>query len=225
MEAALKQFAEQVQVKPEDLVQLDLDGQGIHELTDADMKALSKCQKLSHLSIGDNGLKKVSANFPALPHLSMLDLRGNELSSDVLSTLSRLPQLEVLMLTHNGIKTLDKFANLKGFSKLQYLGLEECPVTETHADYREKLFALIPTLQVIDFVDRDGNEIERPEAGEGDSEDEEEEEDLADFYNKEYSDSDDENDEEFNPEQEPDEDEEEEEEEEEEEPVAKKPKH
>ena len=217
MEAALKQFADEVHVKPENLQELDLDDQQIHELTESDMKALSKCHNLVRLSIGDNGLKKVNANFPSLPKLTMLDLRGNDLNSDVLGSISRLTNLSVLMLTHNQIKTLDKFSNLKGLTHLQFLGLEGCPVTENHPDYRKTLFELLPSLEIVDFVDKEGNEIERPE------EEEEDEGNLADFYNKEYSD--DEEDEEYEGDEEEPEDEElEEDAEEEDQPPTKKHK-
>lgn len=227
LEAALKRFAGEVETAEHDLDEVDLDGEleGVPELDDADMKALSKCPNLASLSLAENGLRKIHANFPALHKLASLDLRNNELSSDVLGTVSRLDHLEVLMLTDNAIKTLDKFTNLKPLSKLQYIGLEGCPVTETIPDYREKLFAMLPQVGVIDFVDREGNQLERP-ADETDEDDA----DLDAFYNKEYSDDDsDDEDDDFDPEGAPEDDDEDEEDEEEEEevksPSSKKPKH
>lgn len=225
LEAALKRFATEVETPEHDLDEVDLDGEleGVTELDDADMKALSKCPNITSLSLAENSLKKIHANFPALHKLASLDLRNNDLSSDVLGTVSRLDHLEVLMLTDNAIKTLDKFANLKPLSKLQYIGLEGCPVTETIPDYREKLFALLPQVGVIDFIDRDGNQLERP-ADETDEEDA----DLDAFYNKDYSDDESEDDDDFDPEGESEDDDDDEEDEEVEEvksPASKKAKH
>jgi len=185
LEAALKRYAEEVETPEAELEEVHLEGdlEGLDALDETDLKALSKLPHLVALSLAENGLKKVHANFPPLQKLVSLDLRSNDFGSDILGTLSRLSSLSILMLTDNSIKTLDKFTNLKPLSKLEYLGLEGCPVTETHPDYRDKLFALLPQLQVIDFIHRDGTKLERPAA-----ESSEEDADLNEFYNKDFDD-------------------------------------
>ena len=127
MEAHLKQMLEEVDMKPEEVHDVDLEAQGLTEITDADLKFLSQFKNCINLTLGENALRKITGPFPALPQLAMLDMRENELGADVLGCLTKLTHLEVLMLTHNAIKTLDKFSALKSLTKLHFLGLEGAP--------------------------------------------------------------------------------------------------
>ena len=183
MEAQLKAFLEDVDLPAKDIHDIDLEAQGLTDITDSDLKFLAQFTHCINLNLGENEIRKISGPFPALSQLAMLDLRENQLGSDVLGCLSRLTGLEVLMLTHNSIKTLDKFAALKPLTKLHFLGLEGNPVADSVADYRQKIFALLPDLQVIDFVDRHGTALERPGASDAGSDDETPV-DLAAFYNQ-----------------------------------------
>ena len=199
MEGQLKAFLEEVDLPASEIHEIDLEAQGLSEITDSDMKFLSQFSNCINLNLGENDIRKISCPFPALSKLAMLDLRENQLGADVLGCLTRLTGVEVLMLTHNVIKTLDKFSALKSLSKLHFLGLEGNPVTETIPDYRQKIFAVLPDLQVIDFVDREGNVLARPGASEAGSDDEGVQggpnAELAAFYNQEFSDDDEEDDE------------------------------
>ena len=189
MEAQLRAFLADVDLPAAEIHEIDLEAQGLCEIGDGDLKFLAQFTNCVSVNLGENEVRKVSGPFPSLCKLAMLDFRENKLCSDILTCLTRLVNLEVLMLTHNSIKTIDKFAALKPLTKLHFLGLEGNPLTHTLPDYRDKIFAILPDLQVIDFVDRHGQVLSRPVASDDDQEHQSSSSasDLADFYNRDFS--------------------------------------
>jgi Leucine-rich repeat len=188
MEAQLRNILKMASMEPSECNEIDLEDCELTAILASDLKYLNENFKnVVSINFGENQIKKIDGVFNNMPILSLLDLRENKLTSDVLGSLTKLTGLEVLMLTNNLIKTVDKFSLLKSLDKLNFLSLEGCPVTDLVPDYRQKIFVMLPNLQIIDFEDRDGNKIERPDEGEV-----EEAGDLAAFYNSKYDDNDDE---------------------------------
>lgn len=144
-----------------------------------------------------------SALFDRFPSLEELSIAGARLSS--LGGLPRLPALRRLSLPDNRLSGADslaavaescggtirhldlgnnRFAKVEELAPLapiqvESLDLYQCPVTKVK-EYREKVFALIPSLKYLDGADVEGNDRvetdEEEDEDEGDEEDGEEEE-------------------------------------------------
>lgn len=138
-----------------------------------------------------------SALFDRFPSLEELSIAGARLSS--LGGLPRLPALRRLSLPDNRLSGADslaavaescggtirhldlgnnRFAKVEELAPLapiqvESLDLYQCPVTKVK-EYREKVFALIPSLKYLDGADVEGND--RVETDEEEDEDEEDEE-------------------------------------------------
>ena len=96
---------------------------------------------------------------------------------------------------------------LKELKHLERLDLEDTPLSELE-DYREKVFLILPQLNIVDGYDKEGNELDytTDEDEEGEIDDSEENEDEEEDDEDEDDSEDDEDDED---EEEEDEDEEE----------------
>ncbi|XP_045138349.1 acidic leucine-rich nuclear phosphoprotein 32 family member A-like [Portunus trituberculatus] len=117
---------------------------------------------LSLINVGLTTLK----GFPALPNLRKLELSDNRISGG-LSALTCLPKLSYLNLSGNRIKDLETLEPLSHLKSLFNLDLFNCEVLQTE-NYREKMFALVPSLVYLDGFDKEDNS-----EGEEDGEEEE----------------------------------------------------
>lgn len=149
---------------------------------------------LSLINVGLTSLK----GYPKLPNLKKLELSDNRISGG-LNYLSGSPKLTTLNLSGNRISTLEALEPLKEFKNLKHLDLFNCEVTNTE-NYREKVFALLPSLQYLDGFDLNDEEV---------NEDSEEENGAHDKYADGDSELDDEDEDEENEEDEEDDEEEE----------------
>jgi Leucine-rich repeat (LRR) protein len=125
-------------------------------------------QKLSIISCKLKSLE----NFPELPALERIELSDNKISG-TLEVLAQYPELKVIKLAGNKIKSLEDIVCLKNVSKLENLDLAENPLCK-QKDYPEKVWELLPELKVLDGVDRDGEEVISLGDDEGDEEEENE---------------------------------------------------
>lgn len=102
-----------------------------------------------------------------------------------------MPQLVRFLAVGNKFATLDAVAPLKNCPSLEVVDLFMNPVTEA-VGYRDKMFQLVPTLQVLDDRTRDGTEVEAADdSDDSDGDDEEgEEEESSDDDSGESTDSD-----------------------------------
>ncbi|XP_064084966.1 acidic leucine-rich nuclear phosphoprotein 32 family member B-like [Macrobrachium rosenbergii] len=155
---------------------------------------------LSLINVGLTSLK----GFPALANLRKLELSDNRIQGG-LSALTCLPKLAYLNLSGNRIKDIETLEPLKDLKSLVTLDLFSCEVSVLE-NYREKVFALIPSLVYLDGFDKEDNsEDEDGEEEEGVLEyDNEQDEDIG----EEEEDIDDINEEEVEEEEEEDDDEE-----------------
>lgn len=131
---------------------------------------------LEELSVAGARLSSL-AGLPRLPALRRLSLPDNRLSgADSLAAVAEScgGTLRHLDLGNNRFAEVEELAPLAPL-RVQALDLYQCPVTKVKG-YREKVFALIPSLKYLDGADAEGNERLETDEEEDEDEDEEEEE-------------------------------------------------
>lgn len=95
---------------------------------------------------------------PMMPKIMRLDLSNNRLNGQNLSAINQYKSLENLKLANNFIRNFNYLQPLSNIESLLSLDLSANPVTEVN-DYREQIFELIPTLESLDGLDKEGNEV------------------------------------------------------------------
>ncbi|XP_026190427.1 acidic leucine-rich nuclear phosphoprotein 32-related protein [Cyclospora cayetanensis] len=206
----------------QELTELILDGRSIRGITPEDAAALKKFHNLTKLTLNQTGLASL-ANLPCMSSVRTLEATDNHISSCLKLLVDAFPNLRKLQLGGNHIKTFEDLEPLVGsiagspksshrfpafssnlqarLSQLEQLGLDLNPVASL-ANYREKVFSIVPSLVVLDSRDRQGEERE---AADSDSEEEEDDEGeevdttLKDFYEAEMPEQDAEDAEDFEP--------------------------
>jgi len=144
--------------------------------------AIEKFPDLLFLSLNDCLLTSL-VGFPKLPKLIRLELTDNKVNAAQLANISHLIELQSLSLGGNPVSSFDDLNTLIKLNKLIQLDLFGCPVSED-PKYREKIFSLFPSLQILDNKDKDGVEVDYDEEdddaedfeGEGDADEAEDEE-------------------------------------------------
>ncbi|VDK51434.1 unnamed protein product [Cylicostephanus goldi] len=149
----------------EDLV---LDGCESAEIEGVSDK-LVNLQSLSMVHVGLQSLK----NLPKLPQLSKLDISDNNIAGGLEHVADNCPELLHLNLASNKIAKIEDLAPLKKL-KLAELDLFNNPITEgdSESEYRSKIFEAIPSLQILDGADINGEEVDDSLDGEDDLGDE-----------------------------------------------------
>ncbi len=180
---------------PNDVDELILDDifENIESFTEQNKKDLELYKNLVHLSLNGFGLKSLK-NFPALPELNVLELRGNHFNGKGLEVLHSLyPKMYKLKIGENPIQAVSELKSLSN-SKITKIELQGTKASEEKT-YKQELFKLIPTLDIVDNHTKDGEEIETTDYdqdGEGEEEDDDfdagEDEDDGEF--DEYDDED-----------------------------------
>jgi len=145
-------------------------------------------ETLSLINVGLTTLK----GFPKLPKLKTLELSDNRISNG-LNYLETSPNLVYLNLSGNKIKDLDELKPLESFKNLSVLDLFNNEATSVE-NYREKIFAMLPSLKYLDGFDC--NDVEAPSENDDDDDDEEESEangadseESDDYYDEEEEDN------------------------------------
>lgn len=154
-----------------EFVTLVLECEEIINISEDDKKFMENFTKVQKLSIISCKLKSLE-NFPELPALERIELSDNKISG-TLEVLAQYPELKVIKLAGNKIKSLEDITCLKNVTKLENLDLAENPLCK-QKDYSEKVWELLPGLKVLDGVDRDGEEVISLGDDEGDEEEENE---------------------------------------------------
>ena len=101
---------------------------------------------------------KLIENLPELPKLIRLELSDNRLTGQNLSMIAQYKTLETVKLGNNLIRNFDFVKNLAKCENLINIDLVSNPVTEVN-DFREQMFEIIPTLEVLDGLDKENNEV------------------------------------------------------------------
>lgn len=71
--------------------------------------------------------------------------------------LTKYKKLEQLILLSNNVSSFQIIQKLKCLNDLKELDLSDNPICNTE-DYRKKIFDLLPNLEILDRLDRYGNE-------------------------------------------------------------------
>ncbi|XP_022908518.1 acidic leucine-rich nuclear phosphoprotein 32 family member A [Onthophagus taurus] len=111
-------------------------------------------ESLSLINVGLTSLK----GFPRLPNLKKLELSDNRIVNG-LNILATSPKLSHLNLSGNRIKDLETLKPLQDFKNLRNLDLFNNEATMM-ADYRERVFKLIPSLKFLDGYDAEEHEVD-----------------------------------------------------------------
>ena len=167
-------------------------------LTKEHKSTLEKYVNLQCLTCLNIKLKSLK-NMPHLPNLTVLELENNELTgNDFNEIIDLYPNLWKLNIRNNKISTYDCLKPLAKMSKLENINIKGNPLTEKRDYSRDKVFEIIPSLQVIDSMNKDGEEVENSSIeGEDDGEiDDFIDEEGEEFDDEENVEEDDENEEE-----------------------------
>lgn len=123
---------------------------------------LVKLQSLSMVHVGLQSLK----NLPKLPMLSKLDISDNSIAGGLEHVADNCPELLHLSIASNKIAKMEDLEPLKKM-KLCELDLFNNPVSEGgDREYRSKIFEMIPSLQILDGADVNGEDVEDSFEGE-----------------------------------------------------------
>lgn len=187
---------------------------------------LDEYKNLVRLSLNNIGLEKMEG-LPDIKALQILELSGNKLDgSDLDIICKKYPDMYKLKLSDNRISNIENIyklssAKLVNFRKLHVQGN---PFTKSDADYKEKIFDALNSVQVIDGFDKEGEQI--PTSNYDEEEEEEDDEELPEEDDDDFEDveNDVEDEEDFEEEDFEDDEEDEADEDDEDEPPKKKKK-
>jgi hypothetical protein len=113
---------------------------------------------LTTLSMINVGLTSLEG-LPKLPALRTIDLSDNKLTGDLDKLVENCSRLYHINLCANKISDVEALTPLKKLEELAALDLFDCAVTEV-ADYRQKVFELLPQLKYLDGFDVNDVEAE-----------------------------------------------------------------
>ena len=118
----------------------------------------------------------------------ILSLKNNKLKGDDFDIIPKLyPNLYKLKISFNQINSLD---NLSCLNKLELKKIEvkENPFTKNDSEYRDKIYKIIPSLIIVDQMQKNGQEIDTSDYGNESSSYDEEEDDDNDEEESDESD-------------------------------------
>lgn len=102
---------------------------------------------------------KSFANLPDWQGIFRIEAAENQITGAELSNLQKYSDtLVVLKLANNRILNIDEIKTLSSFKKLKNLDLGQNPITKIEG-YRDKIFALLPELEVLDGHDRENQSV------------------------------------------------------------------
>lgn len=191
-----------------ELDDLNLNDMPIPKITPPLKRKIESLSTILVLSLNNCKLQSL-ANFPTLPDLTRLELIDNPFPTSDLAHLSHLDNLQSLSLAGCRIANISDLEPLKGLKELIQLDLSGTSLAAKDT-YRADVFKLLASLQILDNMDSEGNEVDYSDSdGEGDTESEEGydndeglEEDDEGVYDEEdeddYEDEDDDDEEEDN---------------------------
>ena len=187
----MSNFSKELQVllgkhEPKEIEELNLDKftDDLNSLQLYHKEGLELYNNLIHLSLNELGLENLS-NFPEIKCLMILSLKNNKLKGDDFDIIPKLyPNLYKLKISFNQINSLDNLSCLNQL-ELKKIEVKENPFTKNDNEYRDKIYKIIPSLVIVDQMQKNGQEIDTSDYGnESSSFDEEEEDD----YDEEESD-------------------------------------
>ena len=173
---------------PENVIEIDLEGWTSESISTQEKILLEKYQSIDSLSFSGCGLKHLE-NFPVFEDLARLDLSNNQIEKGLIN-LEHLQGIMQISLENNKIADIEEFKHLAGITSLISLMVEGNPIAN-QTNYREKLFELIPTLQVIDGLNAKGEEVDFGDDDDDDDDDLPDDDDSDEFDEDDLDDDDD----------------------------------
>jgi len=176
----LKQIDKRIQETEDEIQELSLDELKIPKITNEIKAKLEKIEDLISLSLNKCELESLD-NLPTSASLIRLEITDNKFkASEVSKIVDKYPKLQILMLSDNNITDFPEIQRLSGLKELLQLDLNNTPLSKKD-NYRKKLFELIPTLEILDDLDKEGNPYEFDDDEEGEDYDGEEEDSEEDY--------------------------------------------
>lgn len=156
----------------------------IERLTVEDCEYLATFTSLDRLSLNQTHLKSLE-HFPKNEKLVRLELAENQLPGAELVHLKKYADtLTTLKLASNKIGSLDDLEHLKELKCLKNLDLENNEVTKAEG-YKERMWKMLPALQVLDNCNQEGEEVLSEDEDYGSYGEEGEEEGFGDALTEE----------------------------------------
>jgi len=162
-----EEYGTDVDEYKKDFLSLVLEAEDIISFSEEDKKFLENFEDLLNLSIVSCKLKSLE-NLPKLDKLERLELYDNNISEG-LKHLVQYPNLKVIKLGGNKIKSLDEIAELKALKEIENIDFIENPVSK-EKEYSSKMWEMFSSLKVLDGLDKDGEECLSELEDEGDFE-------------------------------------------------------
>jgi len=169
----------------EDLEEINLDLIPISKFTNDLNKELQALTNLYSLSLNDCGIATLE-NFPKLQSLIRLELMDNRIVPSSLSSLGEsCPNLQSLSLGGNPIKEYEDLKHIQTLTRLYQFDLIKCDICNK-PDYRDRIFEMFPSLQILDNFTQDGEPYDYDsDNDENEEENEDEEENNYDIGEEE----------------------------------------
>jgi acidic leucine-rich nuclear phosphoprotein 32 family protein A/C/D len=142
-----------------------------------------KAMEVTSLSLSGCKLSSLQ-NFPALPNLKRLNLNDNSIKDEDLVVIDHLKGLKYLSLAGNKLKSMETIERMKGNTHMKMIDIFGCPLAKTDS-YRDTIFKIFPKLQLVDFMNAEGEEVSYAESDDTASEEEDEAEEGDDFIDDE----------------------------------------
>ena len=190
----MSNFSKELQVlfgkhEPKEIEELNLDKftDDLNSLQLYHKEGLELYNNLIHLSLNELGLENLS-NFPEIKCLMILSLKNNKLKGDDFDIIPKLyPNLYKLKISFNQINSLDNLSCLNQL-ELKKIEVKENPFTKNDTEYRDKIYKIIPSLIIVDKMQKNGQEIDTSDYGNESSSYDEEEDDDNDEEESDESD-------------------------------------
>ena len=189
----MSNFSKELQVllgkhEPKEIEELNLDKftDDWNSLQLYHKEGLELYNNLIHLSLNELGLENLS-NFPEIKCLMILSLKNNKLKGDDFDIIPKLyPNLYKLKISFNQINSIDNLSCLNQL-ELKKIEVKENPFTKNDNEYRDKIYKMLPSLEIVDQMQKNGQEIDTSDYGNDSSSFEEEEEEDDNDNNEEDS--------------------------------------
>ena len=190
----MSNFSKELQVllgkhEPKEIEELNLDKftDDLNSLQLYHKEGLELYNNLIHLSLNELGLENLS-NFPEIKCLMILSLKNNKLKGDDFDIIPKLyPNLYKLKISFNQINSIDNLSCLNQL-ELKKIEVKENPFTKNDTEYRDKIYKIIPSLIIVDNMQKNGQEIDTSDYGNESSSYDEEEDDDNDEEESDESD-------------------------------------
>ena len=190
----MSNFSKELQVllgkhEPKEIEELNLDKftDDLNSLQLYHKEGLELYNNLIHLSLNELGLENLS-NFPEIKCLMILSLKNNKLKGDDFDIIPKLyPNLYKLKISFNQINSIDNLSCLNQL-ELKKIEVKENPFTKNDTEYRDKIYKIIPSLIIVDQMQKNGQEIDTSDYGNESSSYDEEEDDDNDEEESDESD-------------------------------------